>query len=168
MGPIVRRTRFLAFWLVIAVVVAAAAWFTERQGETVVGRARVIDGDSLAIGDVEIRLFGIDAPEFAQSCERAGRIWPCGREAAEALRAAAAGREVTCRPRDRDRYGRTVAVCHAGGLDLGAAMIKGGLAVAEGAYDADEREARDARRGVWSSTFERPADWRARHPRPQR
>jgi endonuclease YncB( thermonuclease family) len=62
-------------------------------------------------------------------------------------------------------YGRTVAVCFVGALDLGAAMVKGGFAMAYGAYEADEREARDARRGVWSSSFERPAAWRARHPR---
>ena len=96
---------------------------------------------------------------------RAGLAWRCGVEAANVMRRMVAGREIRCRPREQDRYGRTVAACFAGGLDLGAAMVKGGFAVAYGAYAADEREARDARRGVWSSSFERPAAWRARHPR---
>jgi endonuclease YncB( thermonuclease family) len=167
-GSIGRRTRFFATWLFIAAVVAVGAWFSEQQGAAIAGAARVIDGDSLWVAETEVRLFGIDAPELFQTCQRAGRHWTCGREAAEALRAIVAERKVSCRARDRDRYGRTVAVCHAGGVDLGAAMVKGGLAVAYGAYAADEREARDARRGLWSSAFERPADWRERHPRPSR
>jgi len=30
------------------------------------------------VGDTEVRLFGIDAPEFDQSCTRNGRPWSCG------------------------------------------------------------------------------------------
>ena len=52
-----------------------------------------------------------------------------------------------------------------GVIDLGAALVTAGQAVAYGAYQAEEREARVARRGVWASSFERPATWRARHPR---
>jgi endonuclease YncB( thermonuclease family) len=158
------------FFLLCALAVGAlagASWWIDRQAVAIVGPARVIDGDSLVVAGADIRLSGIDAPEFTQTCLRAGRSWNCGTEAADALRTMIAGREIVCRPRDRDRYGRTVAVCLAGGLDLGAAMVKSGLAIAYGAYAADEREARDARRGIWSSTFERPAAWRARHPRPR-
>ena len=167
-AAIVRRARFFLLCAILAGGIAFAAWFADRQATTLVGAARVIDGDSLLVAGTEIRLFGIDAPELAQVCTRASRLWNCGAEAAETLRAAVAGREVACRPREQDRYGRTVAICHARGLDLGAAMIKGGFAVAYGAYEADKREARDARRGIWSSSFDRPATWRARHPRPDR
>jgi endonuclease YncB( thermonuclease family) len=164
-ASITRRARFFLLCLALAGAVALTAWFAERQAATVLGSARVIDGDSLVVSGTEIRLFGIDAPELSQTCLRAGRSWNCGADAAEALRAATAGRTIVCRPHEQDRYGRTVAVCHASGLDLGAAMVKGGLAVAYGAYEADQREARDARRGIWSSNFEQPAAWRARHPR---
>jgi endonuclease YncB( thermonuclease family) len=167
-APPTRRAGFFVLCMALVGALAAAGWYLDRQTAAVIGPARAIDGDSLVVAGVEIRLFGIDAPEFAQTCSRGGRPWNCGREAADALRAMTAGREIVCRPRDRDRYGRTVAVCLAGGLDLGAAMVKGGLAVAYGAYAADEREARDARRGIWSSTFEPPAAWRARQPRQPR
>jgi endonuclease YncB( thermonuclease family) len=162
------RGRGPAFFLLCAFVIAglaATAWWIDRQAPAIVGAARVIDGDSLVVAGAEIRLFGIDAPEYLQVCTRVGRPWNCGMEAADMLRTMVAGREIACRARDRDRYGRTVAVCLAGGLDLSAAMVKGGFAVAYGAYQADEREARDARRGIWGSAFERPAAWRARHPR---
>jgi endonuclease YncB( thermonuclease family) len=166
LARIVRRAQFFLFWAAVAGAIAVSGWLIEQQrAQTVVGSARVIDGDSLSVLGVEVRLFGIDAVELHQTCLRAGQPWACGIEAARALRQAIAGREVTCRSRERDRYGRMVAVCHAGALDLGAAMIKGGYAVAFGAYAADEREARDARRGIWASAFDPPQVWRARNPR---
>lgn len=161
-----RRARFFMMCLALAGAVAATAWFADRYNAAITGPARVIDGDSLVVGGAEIRLEGIDAPELHQTCTRAGKPWACGADAAQALRNAVAGKEVVCRPHDRDRYGRTVASCQAAGLDLGAAMVKGGLAVSYGGYRADEREARDARRGIWASSFDQPAAWRARHPRP--
>ena len=50
------------------------------------GPARVIDGDTIAIGTEGIRLHGIDAPESGQSCLRHGVAWQCGAEASQALR----------------------------------------------------------------------------------
>ncbi|NIK47014.1 thermonuclease family protein [Variibacter gotjawalensis] len=152
-------------WLLVVGAIAAVGWWREQSTPALSGQARVIDGDSLWVGSTEIRIYGIDAVELHQSCTRAGQPWSCGSEAAQALRRAINGRAVSCRSKDRDRYGRTVATCSVGGLDLGAAMIKGGYAVAYGAYEADEREARDAGRGIWSSQFEPPGVWRSRNPR---
>ncbi len=47
------------------------------------GTAWAGDGDSLTIGVTRIRLFGIDAPELNQVCQRGGRAWSCGQAAAE-------------------------------------------------------------------------------------
>jgi endonuclease YncB( thermonuclease family) len=160
-----RRARAMLFAGVAVASLAAIGWLLDGRSAEVVGAARVIDGDSIVVADTEIRLYGIDAPEYRQTCLRAGFAWRCGVEAANVMRSMVAGREVRCRPREVDRYGRTVALCFVGALDLGAAMVKGGFAVAYGAYQADEREARDARRGMWSSSFELPAAWRARHRR---
>lgn len=164
-ATITGRARFFLLCVLAAAGVVLALWYGEESGDAIQGRARVVDGDSLVVGSVDIRIYGIDAPELYQTCQREGREWNCGTDASRALRTTIAGRDVSCRARDRDRYGRTVAVCHVGGLDLGAAMIKGGFAVAYGSYEADEREARDARRGIWSSTFDMPSAWRAKHPR---
>ena len=79
------------------------------------GRARVIDGDTLEVGGARMRLYGIDTPESAQSCLARGRRWSCGREATRALSGRIGSRTVTCEERDRDRYGRIVAVCRVGG-----------------------------------------------------
>lgn len=43
---------------------------------------RVVDGDTLQIGQTTYRLFGIDAPEHGQKCAtRGGGSWSCGKEA---------------------------------------------------------------------------------------
>lgn len=134
----------------------------QGQGETVIGPTRIIDGDSLMVGAVEVRLYGIDAPELFQRCTREGREVQCGREAARALVALIAGQPVSCRRRDRDRYGRTVAICQAEEVDLGRAMVAAGHAVAYGAYSGEEAAAREARRGLWAGEFMRPREWRER------
>jgi endonuclease YncB( thermonuclease family) len=139
----------------------------ERTFIDIAGGARAIDGDSLRQGDTDIRLYGIDAPEYLQSCEdEANQAWPCGREAAAFLRNLLRGRTVSCTPRDTDRYGRLVAICEAGGLSLNEAMVREGWAIAYRRHSLDyiglEGEARRAKRGIWSGRFEEPEKWRRR------
>jgi endonuclease YncB( thermonuclease family) len=124
----------------------------------------VIDGDTLEIHGQRIRLHGIDAPEGAQPCYRNGESWPCARRAAFALADRIGNRAVSCEPRDRDRYGRIVAVCLAGGENLNAWMVRQGWALAYRRYSedyvADEGAARRERAGMWSGTFTPPWEWR--------
>jgi endonuclease YncB( thermonuclease family) len=151
-----------AIMLVVGVAWLALWWRGGPAGpdEEVSGLARVVDGDSLAVDGTEVRLYGIDAPELHQTCERAGRPWPCGEAAKRRMAELAAGRLVRCRVRDVDRYRRLVAECSAGGEDLARRLVKDGLAVAETAGFAEEAEARAARRGLWAGSFVRPAEWR--------
>ena len=78
---------------------------------------------------------------------------------------------MTCEARATDRFGRTVAVCSAEAVpDLGEAMVRDGYAIDLGGaagnpYASAEAEARDAKRGIWRGTFERPSDWRQANPR---
>lgn len=129
------------------------------------GRATIIDGDTLDVAGVRVRLWGIDAPESRQSCLRVEIAYPCGQLATQHLGALIAGREVTCAPRTRDRYGRMVALCRVANLDLGAAMVRDGWALAYVRYAADyagvEEEAKAAGRGLWQGTFTTPWKWRA-------
>ncbi len=127
---------------------------------------RVLDGDTIKIGKVNYRLHGIDAPEKTQRCQRDNLDWLCGQEAAAHLRRLIGGRPVSCIEKDRDRYGRVVAVCHAGGEDLNRAMVRAGLAWAyltySRDYEAAEWEAQLLGNGVWAgNVLAEPAwDWR--------
>ena len=136
------------------------------------GPARAADGDSLDLSGISVRLFGVDAPELAQECERGGAPWACGKQAASKLASLVSGKSVLCEQRDVDDYGRIVATCRAGSIDLAGAMVDAGLAVAlphfSDRYVAAEARARAAGTGLWSGTFQTPADYRAAHPRPGR
>ena len=128
------------------------------------GWARVIDGDTIEVGGARVRLHGVDAPESGQSCLANGQRWPCGQRATRALDRHIGGRSVACEERDRDRYGRVVAVCRHAGRDVNAWLVAQGWALAyrrySGAYVDGEEAARAARRGVWRGEFVVPWDWR--------
>ena len=128
------------------------------------GSARVVDGDTLDVAGVRVRLHGIDAPEIAQRCRTGGGFRPCGREAARALAGRIGGRPVACEERDRDVYGRVVAVCTVAGLDLNEWMVAEGWAFAYRRYSGDyvgaESRARAARRGIWRGEVVAPWEWR--------
>ena len=147
---------FLALVLSLAAVPAAA--------ETIVGRAVVVDGDSLEIGSRRIRLFGIDAPEATQSCDRNGESWACGQASAEQLRALIGDYQLTCTGNEVDIYARLLAVCTLSGVDLNSMMVAEGWATAFRRYSDDyvveENRARASRLGLWSSSFMSPEDYR--------
>ena len=145
--------------LAIGLGLAAAALHAQPSG-----RASVSDGDSLEIAGQRVRLHGIDAPEWKQRCTADSRQWRCGVAATRALKKRIGGEAVTCTPRDRDRYGRIVAVCRAGGVDLNAWMVAQGWALAyrrySTAYVDEERAAQAAERGVWRGRLVAPWEWR--------
>lgn len=131
------------------------------------GPAIVIDGDTLEVAGLRLRLEGIDAPEAAQTCKRAsGDDWPCGMEASEALSALVRNRQVACDPVGQDKYKRTLAICFVDGDELNGLMVATGYARAfvkySTAYAADEASAKAASAGIWQGTSEAP--WDFRHP----
>jgi endonuclease YncB( thermonuclease family) len=143
---------------------ALGAQVTGVAQERISGRAVITDGDSFEIGSTSIRLFGIDAPEGQQSCTRNGLDWACGNEAERQLRRLIGERNVTCTQRDVDDYGRIVAVCRSGNVDLAAEMARLGFATAYRRYSTDyvdeENEAKAAHRGIWAGEFTNPEAYR--------
>jgi endonuclease YncB( thermonuclease family) len=151
--------------LVLALSVIPVAKASDRD-RVVVGRALVLDGDSISIGGVRIRIYGIDAPEGAQRCRRPGGVpWSCGAAATEAMRSLTQGRPLRCEGRGLDDYGRLLAVCRADGVDIGAELVRRGLAWAfvrySNVYVSEEAQARAARRGVFAADNQPPWEFRA-------
>ncbi len=133
--------RFAALALGLLPLAAGAESFS--------GTIRVSDADTLRVGDVTVRLFGIDAPEIGQVCRLAdGRDRDCGTWAKQQAAALYDGKRARCEPRDTDRYGRTVAVCRVAGEDIGARLVREGIAEAYRKYSLDyaDLEGRDFRR----------------------
>lgn len=128
------------------------------------GPARVGDGDSLHVGEVSVRLFGIDAPERGQDCDLDGQPWACGIWARDLLAKVTAGQTLRCRAVETDRYGRTVATCEAAAGDLGRLMVLSGAASAYTRYSRrylpEEGLARAAGRGIWGGRMVAPSEWR--------
>lgn len=122
------------------------------------------DGDTLTLHGEHIRLWGADAPELAQRC---GGV-PAGEIARDAL-AALVLRGVRCERAGAPSWGRTVARCSVQGstgipVDVGEALVRAGMAwdtpYSGGAYAMQEREAREAGRGVWALGCVRAEVWR--------
>lgn len=148
---------------VIAVVAFAAAPLEQWSAARFTGSVRVIDGDSLAMGERRLRLKGIDAPELAQRCRRDSLEYACGIEARSRLRALIGGQTVSCVGEGVDRYGRDLVRCEAGGRDLNRIMVRSGHAVSFGDYGDEEDAARQEAAGLWAGDFDIPKEWRAVH-----
>lgn len=142
----------------------------------VVGQATIIDGDTLEVAGRRFHLWGIDAPEIGQTCERGGVEFDCGREATAHLRNLVSDRTVSCVPEEEpDAQGATVGICSVdygvSASDAGRDMVQDGWAVerdrlSDGRYRFSQGRAKDMRLGLWMGRFEMPWQWRAKRPGP--
>jgi len=90
------------------------------------GRAYVIDGDTIRIGKIKIRLAGIDAPELDQ---------PYGQKSKWAMVRICQGQRIRVELTGETSYDRLVGTCYLpDGCDIGAELIKQGLAIDGGHY----------------------------------
>jgi endonuclease YncB( thermonuclease family) len=144
-------------WLV-GLGLAAAIWACSAPAD-LVGRATVVDGDTLEMAGQRLRLVGVDAPESSQICTDASdQPYRCGAHAANRLAELLEPATVRCQVDGRDAYGRGVALCWLGDRSINAWLVEEGLAWAYleyggSAYAAHENAARQARRGVWQGSF---------------
>lgn len=140
----------------VAVVLVSLALAAPARADVI-----VVDGDTLKVDGVTYHLWGIDAPEYAQTCVDG---LAAGVMASVVLRNLIDGKTIKCELHSTDRYGRTFGVCRADGLDLGAMMVRSGWAWAFIRYSSDyvrqEAEARAARVGVHDHNCQKPWDWR--------
>jgi endonuclease YncB( thermonuclease family) len=159
------RTNYILLAAIAGAAACASSTAFAAPGDAFWGTARAKDGDSLVVGSREVRLFGVDAPEFDQTCKRAGTNWQCGTEAAQKLAALVTGREVRCVSSGEDQYGRTLATCTVGQVDVNRTMVSSGFAVAFRRYSSNyvsaEESAKVNRRGLWSGEFQMPQAFRA-------
>ena len=157
--PTQNRARISGCSLMVALMLVAGH---ALGADDLTGQASIVDGDTLEIHGTRIRLWGVDAPESSQLCRGEDSLtYRCGAKSANDLDAFIAGRPVSCIPISLDQYGRTVATCSVGGADLGEWLVRNGLALdwpqySKGKFDAIQREAEHAGRGMWAGSYVEP------------
>jgi len=134
---------------------------------TINGKPRIIDGDTIHIKSNKIRLHGIDAPETTQTCEIDNEDWDCGKQSTKELKNFINNQEVECITNDIDRYNRYVAICYVNEININQWMVKNGWAIAYRYYSkdyiAEEKYAHDNKLGIWKSKFVEPYAFRKKN-----
>lgn len=153
-------------YFLLAAIALVAVIPAQASSIQVSGIADIIDGDTLTIGPVIVRLNGVDAPEAGQTCQRFnGEKWDCGTAATQRLAGLVEGRHIDCFTLDQDVYGRLVSRCELDGQDIGRILVSEGAAWAfrrfTEVYADDEDRAKAAGLGIWSGDNETPSEFRA-------
>ena len=147
--------------------------FSISSEKAIYGKAQVIDGDTIKINDKKIRLFGIDAPEKKQMCEKNfltisflsfKKKYPCGEISTEKLKKLLNKNIIKCHVEGKDRYQRKLAICFRDKLNINSWLVRNGYAVSYQKYSkkylSEEIEAKKDKKGMWQGEFEMPWDWR--------
>ena len=148
--------RFLIFSIFLILVFC----INQAYGQTIYGKARIIDGDTINIGNNKIRLHAIDAPETKQRCTKNGKKWSCGLESTKFLKNLIGNEKIRCDINGLDRYNRYIGVCYKNNIDLNSEMVINGWAIAYTYYSLDyikeEKIAKSKKTGIWIGEFEEP------------
>ncbi len=152
--------------LVLVVIVYRYA----GSDETVTGKPYVIDGDTVKIDGLSIRLTGIDAPERKQKCQKQNTAYLCGMASTHALKKMIGNSAIACHGWQKDIYQRLLATCYllrqkTSGKSLNHKMVRAGWAVSYNDYYLAENRARKEKRGLWAGKFQQPSDWRQENQR---
>ncbi len=141
--------------------------------KSISGMVEVIDGDTIKIEKKKIRLFGIDAPEKKQKCQKPwltisfmtfNKDYPCGEISKLKLKNKINNKFITCKSTNKDRYKRFIAECFKGKTNINRWMVRNGYAIVYKKYSkkylAAENLAKNEKLGLWVGTFEMPWEWR--------
>jgi endonuclease YncB( thermonuclease family) len=135
--------------------------------KTIIGKPKIIDGDTVHINKNKIRLHAIDAPETKQSCLIDLKKWSCGKQSTAELKKMISNRIIRCEVNDIDIYNRYVGVCYINTIDINKWMVKNGWAIAYKYYSIDyineEKFARENKLGIWNSEFLEPYLYRKKN-----
>jgi endonuclease YncB( thermonuclease family) len=136
------------------------------------GTASAVSGDVLRLKGQLVRLDGIEAPERDQRCgttaptKGQSKRWACGEAAAEMLSRTVRGKTVRCSLSGQDDLGRPRGSCLIGEQNVGAELVRVGLAFSDGGllsgFGSLEREARNQKLGIWRGDADRPSEHRAK------
>ena len=125
----------------------------ESPTRTITGKAYVTDGDGIRVDRQEVRLAGLDAPEWDQKAKHRDGYWfSHGKRVKSALIQEIGGKHVRVSVEGTDKFGRLLGSVICEGRDIGEWLVREGHAIAaySDRYMRVEREAREAKRGMWA------------------
>ncbi len=125
----------------------------ESPPRTIEGKAFVTDGDGIRVAGWEVRLAGLDAPEWDQKAKHRDGYWfNHGKRVKSALIDEIGGKHIRVAVEGTDRFGRLLGTVTHKGEDVGEWLVREGHAIAaySDRYTRVEREARKAKRGMWA------------------
>jgi endonuclease YncB( thermonuclease family) len=135
------------------------------------GKAFVLDGDSLKVAKKDIRLFGIDAPEYSQTCfNKKNKEYACGQVSKEFLIKLVGGKKIECFYAIKDKYQRYLSKCYVNDISVNEELIKNGMAIIYNFTESDEKmdslekQAKTSEIGIWQGSFELPKNYRKKNP----
>ena len=147
-------------WISKLLIILIIFYCSITFAQSIDGKAKIIDGDTIHIGKNKIRLYGIDAPEINQTCTIEKIIWECGVDSSQALDSIISENEVQCEIMDIDRYRRFIAICFVKNINLSQYMVQNGWAIAYRYYSDDfindEKIAINKKIGIWQGKFQEP------------
>ena len=153
---------------------------SSKEEKIISGKAHVVDGDTIKINEISIRLYGIDAPEKNQICiGLSGESYNCGLSSTRFLKTLIDNStRVECSYKNLDRYGRIIGKCishtkiensnETVPFDINYQMVRNGRAVeykrySKGEYSEAEESAKKEKKGIWKGKFDRPEKWRRKY-----
>jgi len=164
-----RLNQSLSSLIVIIFIFLAFLFFFKFQPDYISGKAKVVDGDTIKINGIKIRLSGIDAPELKQRCTwKNGEYYLCGEFSKSFLKFIENEEvKIKCEYSNKDKYGRILGTCYKGKKDINSYMVERGAAVAYKRYSkkylAQEEFAKKNKLGIWNGDFIRPERWRKKN-----
>ncbi|RYZ59833.1 MAG: micrococcal nuclease [Chitinophagaceae bacterium] len=128
----------------------------------------ISDGDTFRLltpdkKTVRVRLHGVDAPEKGQDF---------GTQARQVLSELVFSKEVRIEQKDKDRYGRIVAIVYSNGINVNEELLRRGMVWHYKEYDkspawaALEQKARQSKTGLWRQPSPTPP-WQFRKEKRQ-
>lgn len=164
----IRLRAYILLFAGLLSLTGLSKWANAQSHEPISGVPRVLEGDILQVGGVVVRLYGIDAPEKTQTCDRETGSYSCGLVAKTGLMDLVAGAEtVVCYVEDVMTDGTPIALCRdPQGFDLSQQMVYTGWAFAlpDGPllFHEIQEKSQKAKRGLWKGTAVPP--WRWQNP----
>ena len=153
-------------------IIAPLIFSTALSSDKIVGKAKVIDGDTITINSINIRFSGIDAPESfykgkSQICNLLSNneLVNCGKISKITLENKIKENIITCIKETVDRYNRVIAECFLNEESLSRYMVRSGYAFdyvkfSKGKFQNDQVFAKKNKLGLWNMSFKYPWIWR--------